>query len=69
MSGQWKMLFSASPNYFRMPLHNGTVEGLNKAKVLSHKACGFRAARTYTCNLYHCVAELPVPKTLHTFVC
>ena len=28
-------------NYIRMPIHNGTVEGLNnKAKVISHKAYG-----------------------------
>ena len=26
-------------NYFRMPIHNGTVEGLNnKAKLVIHKA-------------------------------
>jgi transposase len=55
-------------NYFRMPIHNGTVEGLNnKAKVISHKAYGFRTAKTYIRNLYHCMAELPMPKTVHTF--
>ena len=55
-------------NYFRMPIHNGTVEGLNnKAKVISHKAYGFRTARNYIRNLYHCMAELPLPKTVHTF--
>ncbi|MHB1270923.1 MAG: transposase [Thermoleophilia bacterium] len=47
-------------SYFRMPIHNGTVEGLNnKAKVISHKAYGFRTAKTYIRNLYHCMAELP----------
>ena len=56
-------------NYFRMPIHNGTVEGLNnKAKVISHKAYGFRTAKSYIRNLYHCMAELPLPKTVHTFV-
>jgi hypothetical protein len=55
-------------NYFRMPIHNGTVEGLNnKAKVISHKVYGFRTARNYIRNLYHCTAELPLPKTVHTF--
>jgi transposase len=56
-------------NYFRLPIHNGTVEGLNnKAKVISHKAYGFRTAKSYIRNLYHCMAELPLPKTVHTFV-
>lgn len=55
-------------NYFRMPIHNGTVEGLNnKAKVISHKAYGFRTAKSYIRNLYHCMAGLPLPKTVHTF--
>lgn len=55
-------------NYFRMPIHNGTVEGLNnKAKVISHRAYGFRTAKSYIRNLYHCMAELPLPKTVHTF--
>ncbi len=56
-------------NYFKMPIHNGTVEGLNnKAKVISHKAYGFRNPTYYIRNLYHCMAELPLPKTVHTFV-
>ncbi|MEW8525973.1 MAG: ISL3 family transposase [Candidatus Thiodiazotropha endolucinida] len=55
-------------NYFRIPIHNGTVEGLNnKAKVISHKAYGFRTAKGYIQNLYHCMAELSLPKILHTF--
>ena len=55
-------------NYFQMPIHNGTVEGLNnKAKVISHKAYGFRTAKNYIRNLYHCMAELPLPKTVHRF--
>jgi len=56
-------------NYFKMPIHNGTVEGLNnKAKVISHKAYGFRTPAYYIRNLYHCMADLPLPKTAHTFV-
>ena len=55
-------------NYFRMRIHNGTVEGLNnKAKVISHKAYGFRTAKNYIRNLYHCMADLPLPEIVHTF--
>ena len=55
-------------NYFRLPINNGAVEGLNnKAKVISHKAYGFRTAKNYIRNLYHCMADLPLPETLHTF--
>lgn len=55
-------------NYFKMPINNGTVEGLNnKAKVIIHKAYGFRTARNFIRNLYHCMAKLPLPKTVHTF--
>ena len=55
-------------NYFRMPIDNGTVEGLNnKAKLVVHKAYGFRTAKNYIRNLYHCMADLPLPQTVHTF--
>jgi len=55
-------------NYFKIPIHNGTVEGLNnKAKVISHKAYGFRTAKNYIRNLYHSMADLPLPETMHTF--
>ena len=56
-------------NYFRMPIDNGTVEGLNnKAKLVIHKAYGFRTATNYIRNLYHCLADLPLPHTVHRFV-
>ena len=56
-------------SYFKLPIHNGTVEGLNnKAKVVSHRAYGFRSAKNYIRNLYHCMADLPMPKIWHTFV-
>ena len=56
-------------NYFQMPIHNGTVEGLNnKAKLVIHKAYGFRTAKNYIRNLYHCLGDLPLPQTVHTFV-
>ncbi len=55
-------------NYFNLPISNGTVEGLNnKAKVISHKAYGFRTPNNYIRNLYHCMAHLPLPHTMHTF--
>ena len=48
---------------------NGTVEGLNnKAKLIIHRAYGFRTAGNYIRNLYHCMADLPLPRTVHTFV-
>ena len=54
-------------SYFRTPIHNGTVEVLNnKAKIISHKAYGFCAAKNYIQKLYHCMAKLPLPKTVHT---
>ena len=56
-------------NYFRVPIHNGTVEGLNnKAKLVIHKAYGFRTATNYIRNLYHCLGDLPLPKIMHRFV-
>jgi len=49
-------------NYFNIPISNGTVEGLNnKAKVISHKAYRFRTPKNYIRNLYHCMANLPLP--------
>ena len=56
-------------NYFRVPIDSGTVEGLNnKAKLVIHKAYGFRTAKNYIRNLYHCLGSLPLPQTVHTFV-
>lgn len=55
--------------YFDLPISNGAVEGLNnKAKVISHRAYGFRSAKNYILNLYHCMADLPMPTSLHRFV-
>jgi len=52
-----------------LPIDNGSVEGLNnKAKVVSHRAYGFRSAKTYILNLYHCLGDLPTPKLLHSFM-
>lgn len=55
-------------NYFRAPIDNGTVEGLNnKTKVIIHRAYGFRTATNYIRNLYHCMADLPLSETMHRF--
>jgi len=35
--------------------------------VISHKAYGFRTPKNYIRNLYHCMANLPLPQTMHTF--
>ena len=56
-------------SYFKLPIDNGSVEGFNnKAKVVSHRAYGFRSSKNYILNLYHCLADLPMPKLLHTFM-
>jgi transposase len=56
-------------SYFHLPIDNGSVEGLNnKAKVVSHRAYGFRSAKNYILNLYHCMADLPMPNLLHSFM-
>lgn len=56
-------------SFFDLPITNATVEGLNnKAKIISHKAYGFRSVNNFIINLYHCMADLPIPNTLHTFV-
>jgi len=54
--------------YFDMPISNGAVEGLsNKAKVIIHRAYGFRSAKNYILNLYHYMGDLPMPASLHRF--
>ena len=37
-------------------------------QLIIHKAYGFRTAKNYSRNLYHCMADLPLPQTVHTFV-
>ena len=56
-------------NYFRLPIDNGAVEGLNnKAKVVSHRCYGFRTASTFITALYHCLGDLPEPEPVHRFL-
>ena len=57
-------------NYFRMPIDNGTVEGLNnKAKLIIHHAYGCRTAKNYIRNLYHCMADLPLLPPNRAYIC
>ena len=56
-------------NYFKVPISNGIVEGLNnKAKVISHRAYGFRTVETYKLALYHCMGKLPRPQISFKFL-
>jgi transposase len=56
-------------NYFHMRITNATVEGLNnKAKVISHRAYGYRTAETFKLALYHGLGNLPEPKLAHRFL-
>ena len=56
-------------NYFKVPIDNGAVEGLNnKAKVISHRAYGYRTAETFKLALYHGMGKLPEPQLTHKFL-
>ena len=56
-------------NYFRLPIDNAAVEGLNnKAEVVSRRCYGFRTANTFITALYHCLGDLPEPKLVHRFL-
>jgi transposase len=56
-------------NYFKLPISNGIVEGLNnKAKVISHRAYGYRSFETYRLALYLCMGKLPRPETSFKFL-
>jgi transposase len=56
-------------NYFKVPIDNGAVEGLNnKAKAISHRAYGYRTAETFKLALYHGLGKLPEPQLAHKFV-
>ena len=56
-------------NYFKVPIDNGAVEGLNnKAKAISHRAYGYRTAETFKLALYHGMGKLSEPQLTHKFV-
>jgi transposase len=56
-------------SYFKIPIDNGAVEALNnKAKLISHRAFGYRTAETFKLALYHGLGKLPMPKLTHRFL-
>jgi len=56
-------------NYFKVSIDNGAVEGLNnKAKVISHRAYGYRTAETFKLALYDGIGKSPEPQLTHKFV-
>jgi transposase len=56
-------------NYFKVPITNASVEGMNrKAKVVSQRAYGYRTVGTFQLALYHVLGDLPMPETTHRFL-
>ena len=56
-------------NYFKVPITNASVEGMNrKAKVVSQRAYGYRTFGTFQLALYHVMGDLPMPETTHRFL-
>jgi transposase len=56
-------------NYFKTPITNASVEGMNrKAKVVSQRAYGYRTVGTFQLALYHVMGDLPMPETTHRFL-
>ena len=49
-------------------LHHLPLRLNNKAKLVIHKAYGCRTAKNDIRNLHRCLANLALPRTLHTFV-
>ena len=55
--------------WFKVPLDNGSTEAMNNnAKVISHRAHGYRTAETFTLALLHGLGKLPLPTTVHRFL-
>ena len=56
-------------NYFKVRIDSGAVEDLNnKAKAISHRAYGYRAAETFKLALYHGMGNLTMPQLTHKFL-
>jgi transposase len=54
--------------YFDVPIDNGVVEAMNNnAKVISHRARGYRSPTTFSTLLLHCLGGLTMPNAVHTF--
>ena len=55
--------------WFELPLSNGVVEALNNtAKVISHRAHGYRLHGTFSTILLLCMGGLKLPETAHRFL-
>ena len=55
--------------YFDLRIDNGIVEAMNNnAKVISHRARGYRSEHTYSLALIHGLGKLDLPKTQHKFL-
>jgi transposase len=54
--------------WFKVPIDNGATEAMNNnAKAVSHRAHGYRTAKTFILSLLHCLGKLPLPQTVHRF--
>lgn len=54
--------------YFDLRISNGLVEAMNNnARVISHRARGYRSEHNYSLALIHGLGKLEVPKTQHKF--
>ena len=55
--------------YFDLRIDNGIVEAMNNnAKVISHRARGYRSEHNYSLALIHGLGKLDLPKTQHKFL-
>ena len=54
--------------YFDARISNGMVEAMNNnAKVISHRARGYRSAKTFSTLMLHCMGGLKMPEFVHRF--
>ena len=54
--------------YFDVPINNGMVEAMNNnAKVISHRARGYRSSKTFSTLMLHCMGGLKMPDSVHRF--
>ena len=54
--------------YFDLRINNGIVEAMNNnAKVISHRARGYRSENTFSLALIHGLGKLQLPQCLHRF--
>lgn len=56
-------------SWFHLPIDNGITEAMNNnAKVISHRARGFRSEHVFTLAMMHCLGGLQMPETTHKFL-